>query len=217
MPVAIAVGRVKDEVGRPGKLDVGFVAATYTEKAGRVIGFPRKLALQSADDRRGNPAVIALIDATLVNACFGRDIRLTRPGGGNRSESDSEGENEYKKRDTEHPDHHTHPARGKYDASKGKEGFGNLEMNGAPGVIRTPDLLVRSQTLYPTELRARTGGTCCKTIINIRSGFAEGVVRVDAHIVACTAVRTERVSASHRDEKHVLLWCDEAPLHVRGI
>ena len=27
--------------------------------------------------------------------------------------------------------------------------------DGAPGVIRTPDLLVRSQTLYPTELRAR--------------------------------------------------------------
>ena len=25
---------------------------------------------------------------------------------------------------------------------------------GAPGGIRTPDLLVRSQTLYPTELRA---------------------------------------------------------------
>src|SRR5437870_8319883 len=30
---------------------------------------------------------------------------------------------------------------------------------GAPGVTRTPDLLVRSQTLYPTELRAQTGGT----------------------------------------------------------
>jgi hypothetical protein len=29
----------------------------------------------------------------------------------------------------------------------------NLE-SGAPGEIRTPDLLVRSQTLYPTELRA---------------------------------------------------------------
>jgi hypothetical protein len=27
--------------------------------------------------------------------------------------------------------------------------------NGAPAVIRTPDLLVRSQTLYPAELRAR--------------------------------------------------------------
>ena len=26
---------------------------------------------------------------------------------------------------------------------------------GAPEVIRTPDLLVRSQTLYPAELRAR--------------------------------------------------------------
>ena len=30
-----------------------------------------------------------------------------------------------------------------------------LVLNGAPGEIRTPDLLVRSQTLYPTELRAR--------------------------------------------------------------
>lgn len=28
--------------------------------------------------------------------------------------------------------------------------------NGAPGEIRTPDHLVRSQVLYPTELRART-------------------------------------------------------------
>ena len=27
--------------------------------------------------------------------------------------------------------------------------------SGAPWVIRTPDLLVRSQTLYPAELRAR--------------------------------------------------------------
>ena len=27
--------------------------------------------------------------------------------------------------------------------------------DGAPGEIRTPDLLVRSQTLYPTELRAQ--------------------------------------------------------------
>ncbi len=27
--------------------------------------------------------------------------------------------------------------------------------NGAPGEIRTPDPLVRSQVLYPTELQAR--------------------------------------------------------------
>ena len=31
--------------------------------------------------------------------------------------------------------------------------------NGAPGEIRTPDPLVRSQVLYPTELRARCGTT----------------------------------------------------------
>jgi hypothetical protein len=30
-----------------------------------------------------------------------------------------------------------------------------MELSGAPGVTRTPDLLVRSQTLYPTELQAR--------------------------------------------------------------
>ena len=30
-----------------------------------------------------------------------------------------------------------------------------FRFTGAPGEIRTPDLLVRSQTLYPTELRAR--------------------------------------------------------------
>ena len=32
--------------------------------------------------------------------------------------------------------------------------LGNVVASGAPGVIRTPDLLVRSQPLYPTELRA---------------------------------------------------------------
>ncbi len=32
-------------------------------------------------------------------------------------------------------------------------------MIGAPGEIRTPDPLVRSQVLYPTELRAQTSAT----------------------------------------------------------
>jgi hypothetical protein len=31
----------------------------------------------------------------------------------------------------------------------------SVSVSGAPGQIRTADLLVRSQTLYPTELRAR--------------------------------------------------------------
>ncbi len=35
------------------------------------------------------------------------------------------------------------------------KGFSGKNYNGAPGEIRTPDLLVRSQALYPTELRAR--------------------------------------------------------------
>ena len=30
-----------------------------------------------------------------------------------------------------------------------------VEKNGAPGKIRTPNLLIRSQVLYPVELRAR--------------------------------------------------------------
>ena len=30
--------------------------------------------------------------------------------------------------------------------------------NGAPGAIRTPDPLIRSQILYPAELRARSVG-----------------------------------------------------------
>ena len=34
------------------------------------------------------------------------------------------------------------------------QAFGN---NGAPGEIRTPDHLVRSQVLYPAELRAHQG------------------------------------------------------------
>ena len=37
------------------------------------------------------------------------------------------------------------------------EGFSGKKSNGAPGEIRTPGLLVRSQALYPTELRARKG------------------------------------------------------------
>ena len=32
----------------------------------------------------------------------------------------------------------------------------DLGMNGAPGEIRTPDLLLRRQSLYPSELRAHT-------------------------------------------------------------
>ena len=39
-----------------------------------------------------------------------------------------------------------------------------IDFNGAPEVIRTPDLLVRSQTLYPAELRAHGSVTLQSTV-----------------------------------------------------
>ena len=50
-----------------------------------------------------------------------------------------------------------------FEGKLSSEGKGSLsksihitsEMNGAPGRIRTSDRLVRSQVLYPAELRAR--------------------------------------------------------------
>ena len=36
-------------------------------------------------------------------------------------------------------------------------------LNGAPGEIRTPDRLVRSQVLYPAELQARGRGSKIRT------------------------------------------------------
>ena len=39
--------------------------------------------------------------------------------------------------------------------AKRQEVFSGSKIGGAPGEIRTPDLLVRSQALYPTELRAQ--------------------------------------------------------------
>ena len=47
-----------------------------------------------------------------------------------------------------------------------------LERVGAPGKIRTPNLLIRSQTLYPVELRAhRPGKTPAKEGRNLRQGL----------------------------------------------
>ena len=43
--------------------------------------------------------------------------------------------------------------------SRGRDGKRRPLIQSAPGGTRTPSLLVRSQTLYPIELRARTGST----------------------------------------------------------
>ena len=54
------------------------------------------------------------------------------------------------------------PQKLRNDLASAKDGVGKwlvlLRITGAPGEIRTPDLLVRSQALYPTELRARRFG-----------------------------------------------------------
>jgi hypothetical protein len=47
----------------------------------------------------------------------------------------------------------------------------DLEKDGAPGEIRTPDQLVRSQLLYPAELQAHLEGVIIYTIA--RSGRPE--------------------------------------------
>ena len=48
------------------------------------------------------------------------------------------------------------------DGNPNKKGLGIIYLSpglfGAPGEIRTPDPLVRSQVLYPTELRAHCVG-----------------------------------------------------------
>ncbi len=55
--------------------------------------------------------------------------------------------------------------------------------NGAPGEIRTPDRLVRSQVLYPTELRARgTQSTYCLILLHFQRRMLE----------TCRVVRPER-------------------------
>jgi hypothetical protein len=44
---------------------------------------------------------------------------------------------------------------------------------GAPGEIRTPDLLVRSQALYPTELRAQKNFSIHRTAVAIQAASAQ--------------------------------------------
>ena len=56
--------------------------------------------------------------------------------------------------------------------SPGWGGVAAVALSGAPGVTRTRDLLVRSQTLYPTELRALAQATNPSTVAN-RAGVAQ--------------------------------------------
>ena len=60
------------------------------------------------------------------------------------------------------------------------------EGSGAPGGSRTPDLLVRSQTLYPAELRARSNFLLCFNSLqqlpeHRQQRFSVHSVQLDSH------------------------------------
>ena len=61
--------------------------------------------------------------------------------------------------------------------------------NGAPGESRTPDLLVRSQTLYPAELRARSGANAVKIDYDTRERSSTQRNGAGAEIVVVAAWR----------------------------
>ena len=50
-----------------------------------------------------------------------------------------------------------------------------LKLSGAPGEARTPDLMIRSHSLYPTELRARVRPLLCLHYTGEKIGY-RGVV-----------------------------------------
>ena len=52
-----------------------------------------------------------------------------------------------------------------------------IEKYGAPGGTRTPDLLVRSQTLYPTELRAHSETLHFKQFTKVFQDFNVDLLR----------------------------------------
>jgi hypothetical protein len=57
------------------------------------------------------------------------------------------------------------------------------QASGAPAVIRTPDLLVRSQTLYPAELRAHRERTVYGFWFNLGNGQLKGFISIAADLV----------------------------------
>ena len=73
-------------------------------------------------------------------------------------------------------------------------------LNGAPGESRTPDLLVRSQSLYPAELRAHTNGFKRNHRQNIRDfkGVQLKNVRLRARVQRLGAEEQEAVPLQYR-------------------
>ena|GEM_PF-6742480 len=56
-----------------------------------------------------------------------------------------------------------------------------IEDYGAPGAIRTPDLLIRSQMLYPTELRVHDGNFII--LLQIRGGNLANQTKITSYLL----------------------------------
>ena len=88
------------------------------------------------------------------------------------------------------------------ETNKGLENcFQAFVLFGAPGEIRTPDPLVRSQVLYPTELRARNARTRImrrpRKTVNFRviqkTGGERGIRTLDGDLKPHTPLAGERL------------------------
>ena len=63
--------------------------------------------------------------------------------------------------------------------------FKDWQLYGAPGEIRTPGLLIRSQSLYPAELRAHTGSSKnLRQIIRVSTGVQSRQVTLPVRFAA---------------------------------
>jgi hypothetical protein len=82
---------------------------------------------------------------------------------------------------TTHPAAHPDSPIGYPDFAAGHKQV--VDLYGAPGMIRTCDLLVRSQTLYPTELRARDPYYSKGPVYFSRAGAAASAVFLSARIL----------------------------------
>ena len=67
-----------------------------------------------------------------------------------------------------------------------------VETIGAPGRIRTPNLLIRSQALYPVELRAR-GGNGIQAHTGPGNGFEDDLDDEPARLPHCRRNATLRI------------------------
>jgi hypothetical protein len=82
VPTTASIGRVADEIGRPSQPDVRALGISDQDETWLVLRLPRKMALCPANDRRADSAVVALVNATLIQASRRRNrfvgMRLKR-------------------------------------------------------------------------------------------------------------------------------------------